>query len=158
RHVTCRPDTRLHLEALEDRHAPAVLTVTDPGDSGPGTLRQAILDANNEAAHPGPATIVFAPTLAGATISLTTTDPAADGPSAFAVTSALTIDGGSAGVTVARSAAAGTPAFRLFDVAPAGALTLQHLTLRGGLAQGEGGTSSGQGGAIFSRGSLMVSA
>jgi hypothetical protein len=101
RHVRRRPYTRLHLEALEDRQAPAVLTVTDPGDSGPGTLRQAILDANNEATHPGPDTVAFAPALAGATINLTTTDPgAADGPSAFAVGSAITIDGGSAGVTV----------------------------------------------------------
>jgi hypothetical protein len=133
------------------------LTVTSPGDSGPGTLRQAILDANNETAHPGPDTIGFAPALAGATISLTTRDPAAaDGPSAFAVSSSITIDGGSAGVTVARSAAGGTPAFRLFDVAASGALTLQHLTLRGGLAQGFGDASTG--GAIFNQGSLRVSA
>src|SRR4051794_24006563 len=90
-----RPAFRPALEALEDRQAPAVLTVTDPGDSGPGALRQAIMDANNEASHPGPDTIVFAPALAGATISLTTTDPAAaDGPSAFAVSSTITIDGG----------------------------------------------------------------
>jgi hypothetical protein len=143
----------LHLEALEDRHAPAVFTVTSPGDSGPGTLRQAILDANNEAAYPGPDTITFAPVLAGATISLTTTDPAAgDGPSAFAVSSSITIDGGAAGVTVARSAAGGTPAFRLFDVAGTGSLTLQHLTLRGGLVP-----TGGSGGAIFTRGSLTVS-
>src|SRR5262245_65539074 len=85
RHVPRRPNTRLRVEALEDRQAPAVFTVTDPGDSGPGTLRQAVLDANNEAAHPGPDTITFAPALAGATISLTTPDPAAPaGPTALA--------------------------------------------------------------------------
>ena len=33
-----------------------VLVVTDPGDSGPGTLRQAITDAN---ANPGPDSISF---------------------------------------------------------------------------------------------------
>src|SRR5262245_45720468 len=134
-----RRTPRPAVEALEDRCVPSMLTVTDPGDSGPGTLRQAIVDANNEAAHPGPDTIAFAPALAGATITLTTTDPAAsDGPSAFVVSSALTIYGGAAGVTVVRSAAGGTPAFRLFDVAGAGALTLQHLTLRGGMALGGG--------------------
>jgi hypothetical protein len=149
----------LRLEVLEDRQAPAVFTVTRPGDSGPGTLRQAILDANDETAHPGPDTITFAPALAGATIMLTTTDPAAaDGPSAFAVSSSITIDGGSASVTVARSAAGGTPAFRLFDMAGSGNLTLQHLTLRGGLAPGGGNVSStGEGGAIFNGGSLTVS-
>jgi hypothetical protein len=157
RTFTPRRGTRLRVEALEDRQAPAVLTVTDLGDSGPGTLRQALLNANDEAAHPGADTITFAPALAGATISLTTTDPAAgDGPSAFAVSSALTIDGGAAGVTVARSAAAGTPAFRLFDVAASGDLTLQHLTLQFGGAAGAG--EPGQGGAIVNRGSLMVSA
>ena len=36
---------RPQVEALEDRQAPAVFTVTDPGDSGPGTLRQALVDA-----------------------------------------------------------------------------------------------------------------
>jgi titin len=42
------------LELLESRR---VLTcVSSPADSGPGTLRQAILDANN---HPGPDTITF---------------------------------------------------------------------------------------------------
>ena len=36
---------RLILETLEDRRVPATLNVTSPNDSGPGTLRQAILDA-----------------------------------------------------------------------------------------------------------------
>src|SRR5262249_49403955 len=131
RPVPRRRRTRLHVEALEDRQAPAVFTVTDPGDSGPGALRQAVLNANNAAAPPGPDRIACAPALATATISLTTTAPAApDGLSAFAVSTAITIDGGSAGVTVAPSAAGGTAAFRLFDVTGSGALTLQHLTLR----------------------------
>ena len=39
-----RPRTPpLHLEALEDRQAPAVLTVTDPGDTSPGNACSAYL-------------------------------------------------------------------------------------------------------------------
>src|SRR5947209_3606122 len=45
------------LEALEDRAVPSTLTVLNDHDSGPGSLRQAVLDAN---AAPGPDTIVFA--------------------------------------------------------------------------------------------------
>jgi hypothetical protein len=41
---------------LEDRYLPSVFTVLNTSDSGPGSLRQAILDANN---HPGRDTIVF---------------------------------------------------------------------------------------------------
>src|SRR5207247_2659020 len=77
--------------------------------------------------------------------------------SAFSVGSSITIDGGSAGLTVARSAPAGTPGYRLFDVAAGGALTLQHLTLRGGLAPFGTVSGPGSGGAIFTRGSLTVS-
>ena len=48
----------------------------------------------------------------------------------------LTIVGN--GDTIERSTAAGTPAFRLFDVAAGASLTLQNLTLQGGLASEEG--------------------
>ncbi len=47
----------------------ALIFVTDAGDSGPGTLRQAIDDANN---NPGADTITFSPLLSGSTISPTT--------------------------------------------------------------------------------------
>src|SRR5581483_3289215 len=40
------PRTGLRLEHLEARETPAVFTVTSAADAGPGSLRQAILDAN----------------------------------------------------------------------------------------------------------------
>src|SRR5262249_32085045 len=55
------------LEALEDRTLPSPFTVLNLADSGPGSLRQAVLDAN---AHPGANVIRFADDLHG-TITLT---------------------------------------------------------------------------------------
>ena len=49
----------------------------------------------------------------------------------------------------------GTTAFRLFDVASGGSLTLQNLTLEGGLAEGTGDAADG--GAIYSSGNLNLS-
>ncbi|MCB9236529.1 MAG: BspA family leucine-rich repeat surface protein [Flammeovirgaceae bacterium] len=43
------------------------ITVTSVNDAGPGTLRQAVIDANT---NPGPDAIVFDPSLVGMTISL----------------------------------------------------------------------------------------
>src|SRR4051812_3774217 len=43
--TTGRPSCR--AEALEERIALSVFTVSTPADVGPGSLRQAILDANN---------------------------------------------------------------------------------------------------------------
>src|SRR4051794_3929785 len=56
----------LRLEALEERAVPATFAVTNTNDSGSGSLRQAILDAN---AAPGADQITFAHRVHG-TISL----------------------------------------------------------------------------------------
>ena len=57
---------------------PSTFIVTSNADAGPGTLRQAIIDAN---AHPGPDTIQFnLPAGAGLTISLGSQLPGLDGP------------------------------------------------------------------------------
>jgi titin len=53
---TRRTSVRPRLEALEDRAVPATFTVLNTNDSGAGSLRQAILDAN---ANPGMDTIAF---------------------------------------------------------------------------------------------------
>jgi hypothetical protein len=52
RPTCCRPA----IESLEDRRVPSTFTVTGTDDAGPGTLRQAILDAN---ASTAPNTIAF---------------------------------------------------------------------------------------------------
>ena len=49
---SCQP----RLEALEDRQLPATFLVTTTADSGPSSLRQAILDSNTS---PGSDTIAF---------------------------------------------------------------------------------------------------
>src|SRR5262249_61896247 len=56
------------LEALEDRTVPSTFTVGTLADSGPGSLRQAILDANGQA---GADVIAFAPAARDGTIALT---------------------------------------------------------------------------------------
>jgi hypothetical protein len=50
---------RVPAERLEDRTLLATFVVTDPADSGPGTLRQAILDANSNLASTAADVIAF---------------------------------------------------------------------------------------------------
>jgi hypothetical protein len=61
---------------------------------------------------------------------------------------------GTGGNTIDRSTAAGTPAFRLFDVANGNSLTLESITLQNGLAQGSGAAADG--GAIYNQGNLTL--
>ena len=62
-----RPSHRPRLEELEGRTLPATLTVTNVNDGGPGSLRQAIIEANAAAADtiafdiPGPGVHTIAP-------------------------------------------------------------------------------------------------
>src|SRR5437764_1075637 len=75
-----RPGSRFRpaLEALGDRWLPATLAVTNANDGGPGSFRQAILDADN---NPGPDTITFAVPGAGVhTISPSTELPPVTDP------------------------------------------------------------------------------
>ena len=88
----------------------------------------------------------------GCTYTLTAANNATDGGTGLPViTGKVTITGN--GATIARSAAAGTPAFRIFDVASSGSLTLNAVVLANGLANdGQSG-----GGAVNSHGTLAVS-
>jgi hypothetical protein len=86
RHRPAAPRFRPQLEALEDRVVPSTLTVTNTADSGPGSLRLAILDANS---HPGADTIDFAIGSGLQTIPVGSTT----GTPLPAITDNVTIDG-----------------------------------------------------------------
>ena len=90
----------------------ATLTVTSTADSGAGSLRDAIAEANDGD------TIQFAPALNGQTIALTSAE--------LVIDTSITIVGlGSKQLTIRRSKAAGAPAFRIFHVLPGLTVTIQ---------------------------------
>jgi hypothetical protein len=127
--------TRPRLEALEDR------TLL----SNPATTGALITAIQNATTTTGATTITLA---ANTPFDFTSADNSTDGGNALPViTGNITIVGN--GDTIERT---GTTPFRLFDVASGGSLTLEGLTLSGGLAQGTG--IAAQGGAIYSAGAL----
>ena len=113
----------------------AEYTVTNTDPSGPGSLRQAIIDAN---AAGGPDTIIFTPTLSGI-IVLTDTLPE--------ITDTLTISGPGASVL----AVSGDNKYRVMEIQSGTAVTITGLTIRDGNVAGEGG-------GIYSEGKLLLSA
>jgi hypothetical protein len=154
----------------------ATLTVNSTADNTTGgnglvTLREAIAAANADSTTDlgqtgsGADTIVFDPSLAGATIQLSITGNTTFGPSALAVTSDITIDGAAAPMlTISRDS--GVAHLRLFFVAGGGALRLRNITLANGAAKGfdggntfrggTGGGGAGLGGAVFNQGTLEI--
>jgi hypothetical protein len=139
-----RRSLRLSLEQLEDRTLMSNYTAA--------TVSDLIADINASNQAGGLNTIAL---VAGKTFSLTGVDNATDGATGLPVIAAndnLRIVGN--GDTIERSAATGTPAFRLVDVALNAALALQNLTLQGGLAFGSG--VSPEGGAIYNQGTLTL--
>lgn len=126
-----------------------------PSDA-PGTLRQAVFDANS---LPGPHVIQFQVGLSG-TIDLSSIGDAALGPSALLISSEITIQGNASGITIGRHPAA--PEMRLFRIAANGTLELDSIMLADGIARGINGTTGGpnggegQGGAIYNEGTLEV--
>jgi hypothetical protein len=132
----------LLLEPLEHRSLPSAYTAASVADL--------IADIRAANQHGGSNTITLA---ANTTFTLTAVDNTADGPTGLPVIKTgnnLTLAGN--GDTIERSPTSGTPAFRLFDVASGGALTLSNLTLQNGLAFGAGAAASG--GAIYNQGTL----
>src|SRR5947209_12948377 len=163
RRSTHRPCTaRLGVEALDDRCLPSTFTVTNLLDSGAGSLRAAVHDAEF---NPGADDIAFAVT---GTIGLTSGE--------LLIEDSLTINGsGASALTV--SGNNGTQVFRIFGAptvlianltvangvsgsggglyvyALGGIVTLDHVTVSGNSAQGDNGfdddasiTGSGHGG------------
>jgi Ca2+-binding RTX toxin-like protein len=167
---------RLKVELLEDRLAPATLTVNsllDNTTAGDGlvTLREAIAAAQTDGltdlgqAGSGADTIEFAAShfaSGPAAIPLSIVGDLSLGQSAFLITTAITIRGpmGESGLTLER--AAGAVPMRLFGVTPTGNLTIENLTLAKGLAKGGngaslgGGGAAGLGGAVFNQGTLTI--
>src|SRR5947208_14528397 len=129
------------LDVLEDRSLPSTFSVSNLADSGPGSLRQAVLDAN---ASPGADDVVFAPGVSG-TITL------AFASGEILITDSLFIHGpGAAALTVdanfqSRIFHVESPAATPIDV------TLAGLTL----TQGSSGTSE-TGGAVFANGENLT--
>jgi predicted outer membrane repeat protein len=117
---TARPTFRPKLEALEDRWLPSTLTVTKTLDSGAGSLRAVI------AAARGGDTIVFAPSLDGQTITLTSGE--------LLIKKNLTITGPGAGqLTIS-----GSNASRVFELSSKTQpqVTLSGLTISSGYGGG----------------------
>jgi hypothetical protein len=110
------------LEDLEGRTLPSKLTVTNITDSGPGSLRAALADAQSDD------TIDFAPYLAGLTIQLTSGE--------LVIDKSLDIEG----LGADQLAISGSDTFRVFDVTGAtDTVTIAGLTIAHGLAtQGAG--------------------
>jgi hypothetical protein len=160
--TTGQVDSSLALNAHSMTGYDAVLatfTVVNNSDSGAGSLRQAIIDTNAAA---GADTIFFAAGLTAsgpATVNLSTSGDGTAGPSAFGITSEITITGptGFNGITLNNTLVDQ----RLFYVSSAGSLTLNSLTLSGGKAKGGngnggGGGAAGLGGAVVNAGSLTL--
>jgi hypothetical protein len=159
---------RLGLQRLEERETPATFTVTITGDSGAGSLRDAVAQANSTA---GADTIVFQAGLGAVVLTsgqLIITD----------TTGATTVSGPSGGTQVVeRSTAGGTPNFRIFQIQSGVTASLNNLTISNGQDNGPSGGGgikndgtlavtnstisgntalSGSGGGIYASGSLTV--
>jgi fibronectin-binding autotransporter adhesin len=160
----CRP----RLEYLEDRLAPAVFTVTNSNDSGAGSLRDAVAQAN---ATPGadmitfdpsyfntPKTIVLSPSPIALTDSAETT---IQGPGA----GLLTISGNNAGQVFNVTGAALLSGLTVSQgkavqgggiyVSSTGTLTLANCTISSSSATGNS-LLPAAGGAIYDQGALTV--
>jgi predicted outer membrane repeat protein len=130
---------RPQLEALEDRWMPSTLAVLNNLDSGAGSLRGDIAAAKRKD------TIVFAPSLNGQTITLTSGQ--------LVINKSLTIQGPGAGqVTIS-----GGHSSRIFEVANKTNVTLRGLTISNGTAAEGAGIYVDYGGTLTINNSTLSS-
>jgi hypothetical protein len=127
------------MEILEDRRLPSTLTVLNTNDKGPGSLRDTITKAQSGD------TIVFAPSLDGQTITLTSDQ--------LTINNSLDIEGPGAGLLTI----SGNNQNRLFNINEGLNVTINGLTLTQGRAVGSVGVNlaAGGGGAILNAGSVV---
>jgi hypothetical protein len=125
---------RLSIERLEDRTVPSTFTVYNLADSGIGSLRAAIADAN---IHPGADVIAFASSLRG-TVTLSSGE--------LNITDNLHIDGPGAN----RLAVSGNDASRVFEIGSGVGVSIEDLTV----THGHGLL---RGGGILNAGALTLS-
>ena len=118
-----RAGFRPRLEPLEYRSVPAAFEVLTLADSGEGSFRQAVLEAN---ALPGADDIRFAAELQG-TIPLT--------GGQLSITDHLTIDGPGAGLL----AVSGNHLSRVFNISGGASVAIDDLTIANGQVVGDGG-------------------
>src|SRR5262245_43404728 len=167
RRVSCRkpPACQLTVEPLEDRTVPSTFTVQNLNDSGPGSLRAAITDAN---AHPNADLIKFANGLAG-TIHLAsqlsiTEDLTINGPGAGNITvnggdttRVFSISGGTTDVILARLTIAHGQAVQGAGIDHAGDnLTVSHCLFFDNRAVGGVGVTALGGGIFNEAGSTLT--
>src|SRR5688572_16449107 len=129
------PASLLCLETLEARCLLSTVSVLNFAESGPGSLREAIMAANSA---PGADVIRFAPAARDGTIALTSGD--------LNITDDLIIDGPGAG----RLAVSGNDASRVFRISSGVAVSIDGLTVTHGRAVA-------QGGGILNAGTLTIS-
>lgn len=135
--LSTRPETRrLRIEALEERTLLAVFSVTNINDSGDGSLRQAVLDANSTA---GEDTIAFSSLF--------------DTPQTINLTSAQLTLTDAAQTTITgpgahRLAVSGSGQSRVFEIGAGASASLSGLTITGG--------NAGQGGGLFNSGTVSL--
>src|SRR5262245_37611070 len=118
-----RAGFRPRLEPLEDRSVPSTFTVLNLADEGEGSLRQAVLDAND---LPGADEVRFADGLQG-TIDL--------GGVQLSITDHLLIDGPGA----ERVAVSGSGESRVFEIGKGVTAVLDGLKITHGRAENGGG-------------------
>jgi hypothetical protein len=128
------PLTLPQQTAAKGNRPATTITVTNGNDSGPGSLRQALADANDGD------TINFDPSVG--TVTLTTAE--------LAVTKSITVSGAPNMVTVARSS---QTQGRILHVTPGETVTIEDLHITGGYV---GGNSYG-GGVLNDHANLTIS-